>query len=80
MEINSVNASVPTDRQTMTPENRETKQTEAREAAPQENREAYRVDISRQAMEAASNQAAAASGPDNSEAVQAYDSAGRIAG
>lgn len=80
MELNSVNATVPTDRQTMATENREPRQTETRESVPQENREAYRVEISRQAMEAASTQEPAASGPENSEAVQAYNSAGRIAG
>lgn len=80
MEVTSVNATVPTDRQTMAIENREPKQTETNETAGQENREAYRVEISRQAMEASQNQENTASGPENAEAVKAYTSAGKIAG
>lgn len=84
MEINSVNATVPTDRQSMSTESSEPKATERNETTTQETREAYKVDISREAaqktMEAAASEENTASGPENSEEVKAYTNTGKIAG
>lgn len=83
MELNSVNATVPNDRQAVAIENREPKETEKSESASQESREAYKVEISREAqktLEASANQENAASEAENSEAVKAYTNTGRIAG
>jgi hypothetical protein len=82
METTAVNSTVPTDRQNLAVENREPRQTEKTETSSQENREAYRVDLSKeaQAVQETSGNGNTASGPENSEAVKAYTSAGRIAG
>lgn len=83
MELNSVNATVPNDRQAVAVENREPKETERNETASQESREAYKVEISKEAqknLEAASVQENASSEAENSDSVKAYTNTGRIAG
>lgn len=83
MEISSVNATVPTDRQTMATENREPKPEETTETRPQESREAYRVDISTEAqkkLETAASQEPPPPPPETPEPVSAYTNAGRLAG
>ncbi|MBU1172404.1 MAG: hypothetical protein KKD44_22835 [Proteobacteria bacterium] len=85
MDINSVNASVPVDRQTLASENQEPKQTEVNETRSQESREPYRVNISQEAQQAQANGSTTPpeslpSGTAGSEAVQTYTSAGQIAG
>lgn len=83
MELNSVNATVPNDRQAVAIENREPKETERNESASQESREAYKVEISREAqksLEAAASQENVSSDAENSDAVKAYTNTGRIAG
>lgn len=85
MEINSVNASVPVDRQTLSTENQEPTRTEVNETSSQENREPYTVNISQEAQTAQANGGATApetvpTGVQGSEAVQTYTSGGQIAG
>lgn len=81
MEINSINATVPTDRSASTMESKESKQSEQNESVTQENREAYRVDISKEAQKKMESETdVAASALENSEAVKAYSNAGRLAG
>lgn len=83
MEISSVNASVPTDRQTMATETREPKSEETSETRTQESREAYRVEISKEAqkkMETSASEEPPPPSPETPEAVSAYTNAGRLAG
>lgn len=75
MEINSVNASVPVDRQTLNTENQEPRKTETVETTPQADSEAYRVDLSQEAQTAQASGEAV-----NSEAVQTYTRGAQIAG
>lgn len=85
METNAVGSSAPVVQQTLNIENREPQQTEVNETPPQENREAYRVNISEEALRAQTESTqepaqSANSVEQGSEAVQAYTSAGQIAG
>lgn len=83
MEVNSVNASVPVERQTMNTENQETRRPEPAETAPPTNTDAYRVELSQDVQRA--QDTGPVTPPDamsggNSEAVQTYTRAGQIAG
>lgn len=83
MEVNSVNASVPVERQAMNTENQETRRPEPVETAPPTNTEAYRVELSQEAQRAQDTSTVTPSdamGGGGSEAVQTYTRAGQIAG
>jgi hypothetical protein len=83
MEVNSVNASVPVERQTMNTENQETRRPEPAETAPPTNTDAYRVELSQEAQSAQETGTVTppdAMGSESSEAVQTYTRAGQIAG
>ena len=85
METNAVNSSAPVVQQNLNIENREPRQSEVAETPTEENREAYRVSISEEALRAQTTPTQETTQSVNSveqgsEAVQAYTSAGQIAG
>ncbi|GAB6095012.1 hypothetical protein JCM14469_12640 [Desulfatiferula olefinivorans] len=83
MDVNSVNASVPVERQTMNTENQETRRPEPAQTAPPANTEAYRVELSEDARTAQATGTVTppeGMGAGSSEAVQTYTRAGQIAG